>query len=236
MRKIFILIGLLATLFSSAQEVAKPEKLKDANSRDRLVFELNHTRWLEAPEVVDQKWYGRGMNLHFYYDFKIGKSPYFSIAPGAGISSHNVYHNNTILIDTLEGVNSSYFALRDTLYDYKVNKFNSNWLEVPIELRFHTKPDGKDRSFKLALGMRAGVLLSAKTKYRGEANLNGYVTTVREKVSKLPNISKYRFGPSVRIGYGEVSLVGFYSLTSLFQSNKGPSIKEFSIGVTFNSF
>jgi len=220
----------------TAQVIEHPERLKESDSRDRLVLELNHTRWLETPAPLAQKWYGRGINIHFFYDFKMGKSRNFSIAPGAGLSCHNVYHNGKLSIDTLGGKNISYFAARDTSLDYKINKLNSNWLEIPIELRFRSNPGKNDRSIKFALGIRGGLLLSAKTKYRGEGNVNGLVTTVREKQNKLLNISKYRFGPSVRIGYGEVSIVGFYSLTGLFQTDKGPDLKAISIGVSFNSF
>jgi len=208
------------------------------DSRDRLILELNHTGFFNAPEALETKWFNRGANIYFTYDFPLGESEHFSFAPGVGFSFHNAYMNSRLVTDTIAGVpNFSYFEPIPESVDYSTSKFNTNYLEVPLELRYHTDTDNNGRSFKLAVGFRAARLLSAKTKYRGEqTNANGITEIVKIKELNSPNVFKYRYGPSFRIGYGEISLVAFYSMSGVFDENFGSQINPFSIGISFNSF
>jgi len=208
-----------------------------SDSRDRLILELNHTGFINATDALETKWFSRGANVYFTYDFPIGESEHFSFAPGIGFSFHNVYSNARVVTDSIGGVsNFTYFNPIPEEINYSNNKFNTNFIEVPLELRYHTNPDNNGRSFKIAVGFRGARLLSAKTKYRGDQITDGIVEVVKIKELELPNIYRFRYGPSFRIGYGEISLVGYYAMSGIFDDNFGPDIHSFSIGISFNSF
>ena len=56
--------------------------LKDKESQDRFIVELNYTGWAKNPPNVDTKWYNRGINMFLMYDVSFGDSKNFSVAPG----------------------------------------------------------------------------------------------------------------------------------------------------------
>ena len=62
-------------------------------SKDRIAIDLNGTNWIHKIPGLSIKWYSRGINVYFNYDFQIKKS-FFSIAPGIGVSCSNIYHRS----------------------------------------------------------------------------------------------------------------------------------------------
>ena len=88
------------------------------------------------------------------------------------------------------------------------------------------------RSFKLAVGFKFGVLLSSYMKYKGDDPSNT-ADNLKIKVYNLDNISSTRYGLTGRIGYADVSIFGYYSLSTLFEKN-GPQVTPFAIGLTFS--
>lgn len=230
------------TLVGFAQEMPAEDKTLDlaaevTNSRDRLILELNHTGFINPTTALETKWYSRGANIYFTYDFPIGESERFFFSPGVGLSFHNAYTNSTLVTDSVGSVsNYSFFNPIPDEVDYSTNKFNTNSIEAPLELRYRTRLDNNGRAFKLGVGFRVARILSAKTKYRGEQTIDGITRNVKVKNLLLDNMPKLRYGPSFRIGYGEYSLVAYYALNGIFEENFGPDIHAFSIGISFNSF
>jgi len=253
MQKLILTFGLLlfGMLTIWAQEetetvVEKPEKTVNSISRDRVIFELNYTDWYDQPEQLKTDWYNRGMNLFFLWDIPLGNSAdsRFAFAPGIGISYHNVYNNarieqyrDPLPVDTTEVFGQSYFNYIDEGIDVRNNKLGMTYFEVPLELRYRSKADKFGFQWKVAVGMRVGYVIHSNAKYKGEI-IDEFNTSIRVKTKdlSLDNINTYRFGPSLRFGYGNVSLVGYMALNTLFEENRGPAVKPFSIGISFNSF
>ena len=118
---------------------------------------------------------------------------------------------------------------------YKRNKLSTAYIDVPLELRYRTKPNDKGNSFKVALGVKGGFLLSNYTKFIGQGNNFGVSSTsTKYKKYDIPNIAKFRYGATVRIGYGPFNINAFYSLSPLFDKNAGPQITPISVGISFN--
>jgi len=226
--------------------VKKPAQTVNTISRDRVIFELNYTDWYDQPEPLKTEWYNRGMNLFFLWDIPLGTSddPRFAFAPGIGLSYHNVYNNARIeqYRDNTDSLALTVFG--QTYFDYipenievRNNKVGMTYFEVPLELRYRSKADKFGFQWKVAVGMRVGYVIHSNAKYKGEI-VDEFNTSIRVKTKdlSLDNVNKYRFGPSFRFGYGNVSLVGYMSLNTLFEENRGPAVKPFSIGISFNSF
>ncbi len=247
---------LLCSLFTFAQTEEKDQSYLNTISRDRVLLELNYTGWdtdhqminssftvnenndTTFSEVVNdltQKWFNRGLNLYFTWDIPLGdkKSSNFSFAPGLGLSMHNVYTNARPT--SFANDSTAFYSIENV--SKRNNKFGTTHVEAPLEFRFHTNPDQFGRSWKVAVGLRLGILMSRNAKFRGTLeDPNGSPITVKEKMLDIKGMARYRVGPSVRLGYGNISLVGYMSLTDLFEANKGPQVRPFSIGITFNSF
>ncbi len=194
---------------------------QQAPKQDRLIVDLFHDNWLNKPDSIKTKWYSYGVAVSMLYDSPIEKSN-FSFAAGADIACHNV-HNNARLVNYSDSVHSE-FNLYSSGYKFKKNKLSTNYADAVAELRYRTKPDSKGFSWKFSIGGRYGYLLNVHDMLKDGSG--------RYKTYVFPNVTKQRYGLHFRAAYGRVAVFGFYSLTNLFEKNKGAKITPFSAGVS----
>lgn len=184
---------------------------------------------MDSPANIEFRAINPGVNIYGMYNYQIPKSS-ISLAIGLGLGMHNL-HSNGILSDTNDV--SFFTPFPDKVgtreVDYQRNKLQLTYLDIPAEIRF--KSEG---GFRVALGIKAGYLVSAHTKFKGD-NLEGG-RAIKVKESRLPNLEKWRFGPTFQIGYKFFNLTGFYSLSKVFEENMGPDIYPISVGISLRPF
>jgi Outer membrane protein beta-barrel domain len=181
------------------------------------------------------------VNIYYFYDMRIGKSK-FSIHPGIGFGLERYKFNN---FKTL-----GYNATQDTVFmvpsqfsNLRKSKLITNYLDIPLEVRFSTRPDDPNRSFKISLGFKVGVLFDSYTKQKYSDDGE------KKKVKDKQNFNLYpiRFGPYFRIGGGNLSVFAYYNMSPLFknggfgekigtQQSTPENINNFVIGVSLATF
>jgi hypothetical protein len=195
-------------------------------NKDRIVLQFGYNGWFNHINGLKTDWSSRDFSVYFNYDIQLGKSN-FSFAPGIGISTGNAFVNDSLGLDST-GV--SYFANVHNPAAIKKSKITTSYAEVPLELRWRSTPDHHNNSWKVAVGLKIGLLIKSqtKTKLTESGNMRSY------KRTNLENFANYRYGPTIRFGYGWFNIFAFYSLTTLFDQNKGPEITPFIIGISIN--
>ena len=171
---------------------------------------------------------------HNWFGFldKKKKNPHFSIAPGIGVGSENYYFKSFGMKWRNDSV-TSFYRLGDTISS-KNSKLNMTYIDIPIEFRFRSTPNKKTgMSWKLAVGFKVGFLVGSKWKYKGEELSNSNIN-VKLKDIGVANMSKFRYGPMIRGGYGPASLFCYYSLGSAFTAGKGPKMNPIVFGISIN--
>ena len=203
-----------------------------ANTQDRLVMQFNWNTWLNNTDTsLKLQTQSRGFDIHWMFDFLFKDSSKFSIAPGLGISTANVFHKSFITATD----SATFFTAHKDSLDFKKNKLATTYVEVPLELRFRSKSNKSGGSVKIAVGAKAGLLLAAKTKYVGPGAPFGLQEEdTKVKTFKIPNVARFRYGLTFRAGYSNVNLVAFYALSTLFDASRGPVLNPFSVGISFN--
>lgn len=193
------------------------------HSRDFLVLQLSYDSWAGAPDSIHTGGLSRGFNMAFMYDFPFKTGSSFSVAPGLGISSSNIFFKDqTVAIGTVSP--TLQFPADST---YKHYKLATTYLEIPVELRYRQFPDNANKGLKAGIGLKFGTLLNAHTK--GKQLLSGSKQT--EKVTDKRFFQTWRAAATARVGYGNFSVFTSYSLTPLLKQNAGPKINSFSIGL-----
>src|ERR1043165_115806 len=144
-----------ATTESTAppSEISKP-------SRDCVMVQFTYDAWAKAPDTVKTGGFGRGFNAYLCYDFPIQKS-HFSFAAGVGIGTANIYFDNQQLGLTDTGAKGAQVTFQPESQDYKKYKLTTAYLEAPFELRYFGNLDNRNKGFKAAIGIRAGLLVGA---------------------------------------------------------------------------
>ncbi|MGZ4060207.1 MAG: outer membrane beta-barrel protein [Bacteroidia bacterium] len=207
---------IVSALSLSAQTKEEPEPKKIADPKDHIVIDCSYDSYTHFPTGISQKPYSIGGNAYLMWDYPFGYGP-FSIAIGAGISTHDVHTNGQITYS----IDGKYTTFTPLTVKYNTNKFSANYIEIPLELRIRTRGQNK---FKMSVGGKAGYAFNVHTKY---ADADG-----KMKVYKIKNIDPLRYGVTFRVGYNKFNIQAFYALSELFTKGHGePKMTPFSIGV-----
>lgn len=234
MKKIFSLSLLLfaANLFAQ-NDIKQNIKEKSQSDKDRIILQFTMDNWLTKPDSITTKWFSRGIGLYWMItDVPLGKSR-LSFSFGVGVTSSNIYHNtlikqtDTVTVFSPSDMKSSIFS------DYKRNKLVTAYLDVPVEFRYRSKPDKTNNSWKIAIGFKGGMLVGNHSKLKAKDPVLGDLTVYKE--SGIKHLNKYRYGPTLKLGYGSFNIVAYYSLSTLFDT-KGPEIVPYSIGILLSEF
>lgn len=223
MRTFFFSFILMLPLLGLAQESTKVMETETVR-RVSVGADLYQDFWLNAPDDMDVRAINQGAGAFITYSFPLGNSP-LSFAIGAGVGFHNLYSNTVIediLADTIR-----FIPIVDSV-NYRKSKLGLTYLDFPIELRLKT-----NKKINITAGIKLGYLLDAKTKYKGD-NADGDQILIKTK--DVAQVDKFRFGPTVRIGYSWIHVYAFYSVTHVFQKNRGPDVYPLSVGLTFMPF
>lgn len=247
MKRIIVLISLISLAVATSAQEQPVKKTPKPSIPGIFVLDFGFNQPIQKPSTwATGFWGSRTVNVYYQYSQRIGRSK-FSFNPGIGLSMERwKFNNGTMLVDTVELTGSvpstvqvEQYNLIDAelIYGQDANKsmFVTNYVEIPIDFRFDTKPEDISRSFNFTLGGRIGYLYDAFTKVRYREN--GETIKVKDKYSH--GMNQFRYGVYSRIGMGAFNLFGFYNLTPLFEKNKGPEGKDFTsitFGISVNGF
>jgi hypothetical protein len=217
-----IVFFLLLSLSIAAQKdslikdiIEEPVK-KILDPKDRIVVDFNYDGFTHLPSGIAQKAYSLGGNVFLMWDYPVGYGP-FSLAIGAGFSTHDV-HTNGKLVYTANG---KYTYFEQITTKFNTNKLSLNYFEIPAEIRMRARGN---HNFKLTLGVKGGYAYNIHTKYEDKEG--------KIKVYKIKNINPWRYGVTLRVGYDRYNIQAFYALSELFVKGRGePGMVPFSVGI-----
>ncbi len=141
-------------------------------------------------------------------------TPYVGISTGLGFEFNRYALNRNV---RLQYDSDHVWATLDTVNNFTKNHFKTIHLTAPIFLELNTRKHA-DEGFRLAIGLEAGYLLSARTKIK-------YKLDGKRQVDKTKgnfNLSPFKISPMVLVGYRGVSFFAKASATPLFLDKKGP--------------
>jgi len=217
-----------------------PRRGDQANIPGTFTLELGINNALEAPDRFDLGlWGSRTVNVYYQYELRILQSK-FSLVPGIGLSLERFKFKNGASLGY--NANDSLKLLLPSeagITGLRKSQLITNYLDVPIELRFSSNPSDPGRSFKVSIGGRIGYLYDAfsKIKYREDGE------TMQLKDKQNWNLNRFRYGVSARIGIGNFSMFGYYNLTPLFKEDEGPyennianDFRTVTVGIALSAF
>lgn len=227
------------TGFSAPAPAPTPKKWSTLNlnnrANDHFMIQLSVDNWANKTDTMQLKGVSRGFNMYLMYDMPFKTNPQFSVAGGVGVSTSNIYFEETYIDIAGRNKNVLDFADVSDTTNFKKYKLTTAYLEVPLELRWLANPENSNRSWKIAIGGKIGTLISASTKGKtlesssDQVVLNG---TFKEKSKRFFNGT--RMSATLRAGYGNFSLFGSYQLNNFIKEGSGPNIRPYQIGLTIS--
>jgi len=244
MRQLILFMFMILPLVGTAQETSAPDTPKPQKrkmpKREMILVNLNFDSWLGHPSYVSPRWFAsRGVDVALFYDYVLGKSN-FSVAGGVGFNSHNIHSEAfPVVYNTTEGntythLDTSFFAGREI----GVNKISTNFVDIPFEVRFRSKPHRNGKRIAASLGFKLGFLVQSHTKTETEEDymVDGVNIGSKFKSYDIENLTFFRYGLTARVGYANFYLNFFYSLTPLFNQGRGTEATPISIGIGVSPF
>jgi hypothetical protein len=248
MQKLFLFsLFIVSALISKSQDSvyvnSNPSPKKDWNkldlstrANDHFMLQYGVDGWPNIPDSINTSGFSRHFNAYIMIDKPFKTSPALSIAFGIGIGSSNIFFSNTY-VNLKSNTATLPFTNVSSANHYEKFKLTTGFLEVPVEFRYVSNPAQPDKGFKVALGAKGGLLLSAHTKGKNFMDSTGRSVYDPKYISKEADkkfINTTRFAVTARIGYGHISLDGSYQVTGFLKQGVGPTINPYSIGLTLS--
>lgn len=242
MRKVFLSVLALiiaGSVFAQADTtVSKPAPSVRVSSlphgNDHLMLQLGVLSWNGKPDSAKTGGLARTFNLYVMFNFPFKTNPHLSTAIGLGIASDNMYFDNTYVDLKSTSTRLPFTNVADTNH-YKRFKVSTNYLEVPVELRFSSNPENDGKSIKAAIGVKVATLLNAHSKGKDLENKNGnLLNSYTEKETSKRFFNTTRLSATARLGIGHFSLFGSYAFTPLLKDGVGAVIRPMTIGLTIS--
>lgn len=240
MKKIFALIAVSITIGTSYAQVdtashipapppaPKTKKVYNLTNRpnDHFMLQLGYLVWKGQPDSIQSSGFPRSINAYFMFDFPFKNSPRFSAAIGLGIGSDQVVFKKQY--PDLNGPSKTLMFNGPDTATFKKTKLAVTYLELPVELRYVANPENSDKSFKVALGVKAGTMIKAGTRSRS-INNPAYI----QKIADKRYFNTTRIVGTARVGFGHIGVFGTYQFTNLLKDAVGPPLHPVTIGLTF---
>lgn len=240
MRRIFITALAIALVnFSFAQmDSTVRKKMVTLNegrtSNDHFLIQLGHTVWTGKPDSIQTKGWARSFNAYLMLDFPFKTNPHFSVALGPGISTQNIFFDETNVGIKENGNILRFTKVSDTNH-FKKYKLVTAYLEAPVELRYRSNPTDDKKSVKFAIGAKIGTLLNAHVKGKELQNkADNVIGDYTQKESSKRFFNKNRLSVTARAGYGHFTLFGSYAITPLFKEGFAATIRPLTVGLTLS--
>ncbi|WMJ75412.1 outer membrane beta-barrel protein [Cytophagaceae bacterium ABcell3] len=183
-----------------------------------------------APSVLQTRWYRpANLNIYYYHRIELG-SEKLTLNPGIGLAFDNYFFEDNVRLETLGDEVVAYEEDIEGI-TYRRSKLNANYIDIPVEIRFKSSTINR-KAFKLGLGVKAGVMFDAKTKFV-------YSTEdrrIREQQKHHHHVNRFRFGLTGRIGYGKLLFYGYYGLNNLFRDGTAPEMRPVMFGLSLSFF
>ncbi len=237
MRKIiFVLFCLsVSTTLLSQTTLPKYEPKKNLPN-DHFMVQISSDYWLNAPDSISSHRDGstRGANVYFMINKPFQSNAHLSAAFGLGIGTSHHFFNR--MNADITGITPKLrFNSLDTLPRFSKYKISTSYLELPIEIRYFSKPENPNKSVKIAIGVKIGTLLDAHSK--GKTLVNGAGTKLKDYTEKLSSKSYFnstRLAATARFGYANFTVFGSYNITQVFKDKVATNMSLLQVGMTFS--
>lgn len=232
-----LLLGVVGLVFMSLSVQAQRPDLPGA-----LLVDIGLNGWSTAPTGISLNGIqSKTVNLTYYYDLPIGNNG-FTFTPGVGLSlerysfEDNFTFTSSVDASSVRTVSATDLnSLVSNPISFDKSKLALHYVDVPLELRYYKSKNQYNRGFRAAIGMKVGVLYSSFTKYRYE-DRGGDNRTVKDRQDL--GLNRFRYGVQARVGFGGISLFGFYELSDKWDIAPagGEETRSLTFGITLTGF
>jgi len=171
----------------------------------------------------------------------------FGLTSGIGFQLSNYYFtgNYALISDSASLVAFKITDANRNEVDLVRNKLFVSYLNIPILFEYQTNSRHRLNSFHVALGVIGGVRIGSYTKQvyhnwnqtyyltneQGQQIASYYTDKHYSRRHDPYHLQAFKLDATMRIGWSFLNFWATYSLTPMFQKNKGPELYPWTIGI-----
>ncbi len=232
MRKLsflFLLVLLLPQGIMGQDTNIIPEVADSLYREDQIYIGFTYNMVSGKPDDIAPSQFSGGFHLGFIRDFPLNERRNVALGIGLGWSI-DTYGQNLFIGDG-ERPDRSYFQLLDRArIDYDTNRFTTQTLDLPIQIRWRTSTPISYKFWRVYTGLRPSYIYFFKSRFAQQGNL------IRN--SEVPELQRFNLGAVLIFGYNTFNFNFFYSLNSLFDESamvngEALELRTIQVGLTF---
>ncbi|PCI35799.1 MAG: hypothetical protein COB60_01440 [Flavobacteriaceae bacterium] len=221
MKNLFTGILLCYTLSMLSQRT--PKASGDSNYlEDQIYTSITYNITTNRPKGVKQNGFSGGFSLGFIKDIPFNTRRNFGLGLGIGYN-YNAYIQNILISETDQNISASIVS------NYKSNRFVTNAIEFPLEIRWRTSTATDYKFTRIYIGGKLNYAFQTSSKMSDNAGVI--------KTKNIAAFNKLHYGLTAAIGYSTFNLYMYYGLKPMFKSlqigTQKLEMKEFQIGLKF---
>ncbi len=152
---------------------------------------------------------------------KLQRRGNIGLVTGLGVEWNNYRFDSQYILTRDENGNTSYVIVTDPI---KKNKLTTIYLNAPLLLEFQV-PIGRERyPLYISGGAIGGLRLGSHTRV---VTVDGGKLRSKDHF----NLTQWRYGATVRMGYRAINLFADYYFSPLFEKDRGPELYQVSAGI-----
>ncbi|WP_353959613.1 porin family protein [Echinicola jeungdonensis] len=172
-RLTLILFALMLSFHLKAQDQGKTPIGGRPDIKGDLFLDFGFNLLNNRPEEMDTRFFpSRTVNIYFQRPFYLGGNSGFTFNPGIGFGLDKLAFadDQTLTNDPDKGSQSSQLVDIEEIYGTGIsvdkNTMALNYIDIPLEFRYHANRSNYNQGFRVALGGKIGVLYNAHTKIK----------------------------------------------------------------------
>ncbi|WP_026950988.1 outer membrane beta-barrel protein [Algoriphagus mannitolivorans] len=231
MKKLLVLVLSIVTLNQTLAQETKSAPKTPIGGRPSipsdLNFEFGFNQLTNRPADLGMNFFGsRTFNISYQFPILLaGDHSGFTLNPGFGIGSDKILFadSKNLFLDPDLGANSAELLKVTDVYgtaiDLKKNNFTANYFEIPLEVRYHFNKDNYNKSFRVSIGGKFGMLYEAHTKIKYESASKG---SQKMKHSQEYGLEKFRYALTFKAGSPGFYVWSNFYLNDMWEKGRGP--------------
>ncbi|MBK7212559.1 MAG: DUF2807 domain-containing protein [Bacteroidales bacterium] len=186
----------------------------------------NDFEYPDGYSFLDQKYQKSiNVNLNFFEQNVNLIKNHLGLVTGLGFSWNNYRFDNNVRLAKGES-RLEVTKVNEEGVKYEKSKLVNTYLTLPLMLEFQTNKYAKVNSFHISGGVVGGWRIGTHTKYVFDDG-----SRQKDKDRDDFYMNPFKLDAVAKIGWGVINLYATYSLTPMFQKNKGPELYPFAVGI-----